>query len=87
MSSYLQPFVTLIGINDALKYRPDKNRENINRMKFTIYNNITKEISYLVYEGHFDANSIKDMTPYERQLHLHYVIDRIKQYNENVKGK
>ena len=24
--------------------------------------NITKEISYLVYEGHFDANSIKDMT-------------------------
>lgn len=56
-------------------------------MKFTIYNNITKEISYLVYEGHFDANSIKDMTPYERQLHLHYVIDRIKQYNENVKGK
>ena len=79
--------MTLIGINDALKYRPDKNRENINRMKFTIYNNITKEISYLVYEGHFDANSIKDMTPYERQLHLHYVIDRIKQYNENVKGK
>ena len=41
----------------------------------------------MVYEGHFDASSIKDMTPYERQLHLHYIIDRIKQYNASIEGK
>lgn len=41
----------------------------------------------MVYEGHFDASSIKDMTPYERGLHLKYIIDRIVQYNESIKGK
>lgn len=41
----------------------------------------------MVYEGHFDASSIKDMTPYERGLHLHYIIDRIIQYNESIQGK
>lgn len=61
--------------------------EAINRMKFAMYNNITKEISYMVYEGHFDVSSIKAMTPYERGLHLKYIIDRIIQYNESIKGK
>jgi len=77
----------LSGINPRIKPRSKEMTEAINKMKFSMYNNITKEISYMVYDGHFDVSSIKDMTPYERGLHLKYIIDRITQYNEALKGK
>ena len=87
MNFLIPLFETLSGINPKVKVRKSDVTEAINRMKFSMYNNITKEISYMVYEGHFDASSIKDMTPYERGLHLKYIIDRIVQYNESIKGK
>lgn len=87
MNFLIPLFETSSGINSKVILRNQDVTEAINRMKFSMYNNITKEISYMVYEGHFDVSSIKDMTPYERGLHLHYIIDRIVQYNESIKGK
>lgn len=87
MNSLTPLFETLSGINPKVKPRSPELTETINKMKFSMYNNITKEISYMVYEGHFDVGSIKEMTPYERGLHLKYIIDRIVQYNESLKGK
>lgn len=74
----------MIGINPPLILRDDETRVNINKMKFALFNNITQELSYMAYEGKFDINAIKDMTPYERSQHLNYMIKRIKEYNDSL---
>ena len=76
--------MSLFGINNPLVLRTDKEYQNVLQIRFTLYDNVTKEISYLVYEGNFSAGDIKEMTPYERSCHLKYVIDRITAHNEAI---
>lgn len=70
------------GINQHLVLRDDKDAEHIVKMHFNMYKSVTQELSYLVYEGKFNLEDIKKTTPYERGLHLKYVSDRIKAYND-----
>ena len=72
------------GINKPVLERTEKEFKNILHIRFSLYEIVTNEISYLVYEGRFTAGDLKEMTPYERSCHLKYVIDRIKAHNEAI---
>lgn len=52
-----------------------------------MWENITRDITYLVYIAHFDYNGVLRMTPHERKYHLNYIRDARKQEQEAIKKR
>ena len=43
------------------------------RYNWAMWDNITREITYLVYIGGFTSTDVKAMSPHERKFHFNYI--------------
>ena len=76
MENFLIPVQTISNSFDIEdRVRSDKFMESYFRYLDQMWQNITSEITYLVYIANFTWSDIQRMTPYERRFHLSKIME------------
>lgn len=73
MVNFLIPALKWSSYNIETKELSDKFIDSYYDYKFSMWENITREITYLVYIGGFTSTDVKSMSPYERHFHFNYI--------------
>lgn len=73
MVSSLIPVLKWSSYNIETRELSEKFYSSYHTYKFTMWENITREITYLVYIGGFTSTDVKEMSPHERRFHFNYI--------------
>ena len=73
MANSLIPALKLSSYNIEEKELSKKYLDTYYRYKWAMWDNITREITYLVYIGGFTSTDVKAMSPHERKFHFNYI--------------